>query len=66
MDEDDVFAREPPDLTQALKELRAREPIFHTPEFGRSRSELEQPLRPIIGRLAPPGAATAVRSFWIG
>ena len=30
-----------PTLTEVLDELRAREPLFHRPEFGTTRSHLE-------------------------
>jgi len=30
-----------PTLTDVLDELRAREPLFHRPEFGTTRSDLE-------------------------
>lgn len=46
MTKEDVFVSIPPELTQTLKELCAREPIFHTTEFGRSRLELEQSTAP--------------------
>lgn len=42
MEHESVFAGVPPDLAQTLKELRAREPIFHTAQFGRSRTKFEQ------------------------
>lgn len=31
----------PPDLAPVLEELRAREPIFHRPEFGTTRADFE-------------------------
>lgn len=31
-----------PELREVLKELRAREPIFHRPEFGNARADLER------------------------
>jgi hypothetical protein len=32
----------PPELRGVLQELRAREPIFHRPEFGNARADLER------------------------
>jgi hypothetical protein len=32
----------PPELRGVLEELRAREPIFHRPEFGNARADLER------------------------
>lgn len=46
MEHESVFASVPPDLAQTLKDLRAREPIFHTAQFGRSRTEFEHSTAP--------------------
>lgn len=35
-----------PKLLNVLNELRAREPIFHHPEFGTSRSDFENMMEP--------------------
>lgn len=32
----------PPELLHVLEELRQREPIFHRPEFGRTRADFER------------------------
>jgi hypothetical protein len=37
-----IFTRVDPDLLVVLEELRRREPIFHTSEFGTSRAEFER------------------------
>ncbi len=37
-----IFTRVDPDLLVVLEELRRREPIFHTSEFGNSRAEFER------------------------
>jgi hypothetical protein len=41
-----IFTCTDPDLLPILEELKRREPIFHTPEFGRSRAELEKATAP--------------------
>jgi hypothetical protein len=38
----DVFTHIDPDLLAVFEELRPREPIFHTPEFGTKRSDFEK------------------------
>ena len=38
----DVFTYTAPELLGVLEELKRREPIFHTPEFGRARSDFER------------------------
>jgi hypothetical protein len=37
-----VFTHTEPDLLPILEELRHREPIFHTPAFGTTRSDFER------------------------
>jgi len=37
-----VFTHTEPDLLPILEELRLREPIFHTPAFGTTRSDFER------------------------
>jgi hypothetical protein len=41
MTNEDIFTYVEPDLLPVLEELRRREPIFHTPEFGRSSADFE-------------------------
>ena len=38
----EAFTRTPPDLLPVLEELRRREPIFHTPEFGANASDFDR------------------------
>ena len=38
----DTFTRTDPNLIPVLEELKRREPIFHTPEFGTSRADFEK------------------------
>jgi hypothetical protein len=42
----EAFTHTDPDLPPVLEELRRREPIFHTPEFGATRSEFERATAP--------------------
>ena len=42
----EVFTRTAPDLLPVLEELRRREPIFHTREFGTTLGELEKATAP--------------------
>jgi hypothetical protein len=46
MEHGPVFARVPDGLEAVLKELRAREPIFHTREFGMTAAERELVVAP--------------------
>jgi hypothetical protein len=41
-----IFTHTEPDLLPILEELRRREPIFHTPEFGTARADLEHMMAP--------------------
>jgi len=41
-----VFTHIDPDLLSVLEELRRREPIFHTPEFGTTRADFEKATAP--------------------
>jgi hypothetical protein len=41
-----AFSHTDPDLVSVLDELRVREPIFHTPEFGSTRADLEKATAP--------------------
>lgn len=38
----EIYAHTDPDLLPVLEELKRREPIFHTREFGSSRTEVEK------------------------
>jgi len=42
----EVFTHTDPDLLSVLEELRRREPIFHTPEFGATRADFEKSTAP--------------------
>jgi hypothetical protein len=42
----EIFTYTAPDLLPVLEELRRREPIFHTPEFGTTRSDFEKATAP--------------------
>jgi arsenate reductase len=42
----EVFTSTEPDLVPVLKELRGREPIFHTPEFGATLTDFEKVMSP--------------------
>jgi hypothetical protein len=41
-----VFTRTDPDLVSVLGQLRLREPIFHTREFGSTRADFEKATAP--------------------
>ena len=41
-----AFLHTDPDLVWVLEQLRLREPIFHTPEFGSTRAEFEKATAP--------------------
>jgi hypothetical protein len=41
-----AFTKVDPDLLPVLDELRRREPIFHTPEFGSTTAEFERSTAP--------------------
>ena len=41
-----VFTHTDPDLFSVLEDLRRREPIFHTPEFGTTLAEFEKATAP--------------------
>jgi hypothetical protein len=55
MEHETVFAGVPPDLAQTLKELSAREPIFHTAKFGCTRAEFEQSTAPDYWEVSASG-----------
>jgi hypothetical protein len=37
-----AFSHTDPHLVSVLEQLRLREPIFHTPEFGSTRADFEK------------------------
>lgn len=41
-----VFTHVDPDLVSVMEELRPREPIFHTPEFGTTIADFERTMAP--------------------
>src|SRR6201985_1807479 len=41
-----IFTCTDPNLLPVLEELKRREPIFHTPEFGASRADFEKATAP--------------------
>ena len=43
---DEIFTHTDPALLPVLEELRRREPIFHTPEFGRTMADFEKATAP--------------------
>ena len=43
---DSIFTKVEPELLPILEELRRREPIFHTPEFGSTTAEFERSTAP--------------------
>jgi len=56
------FTQVDPDLTQVLEELRRREPIFHTPEFGTSVADFERTMAPEYWEVGASGRRYS-RSF---
>ena len=42
----EVFTHTAPDLLSVLEELRRREPIFHTPQFGTTLADFERATAP--------------------
>ena len=42
----EVFTHTAPDLLPVLEELRCREPIFHTPQFGATLADFERATAP--------------------
>jgi hypothetical protein len=46
MANEEIFTYVEPDLFPVLEELRRREPIFHTPEFGTTREHFESATAP--------------------
>jgi hypothetical protein len=41
-----AFSHTDPDLVSVLEQLKLREPIFHTPEFGSTRADFEKATAP--------------------
>ncbi|WP_213803428.1 DUF4440 domain-containing protein [Granulicella sp. dw_53] len=60
-----VFTRIAPELLSTLEELRQREPIFHTPEFGTSAADFEQTLAPDYWEVGASGRRYS-RDFILG
>ncbi len=50
-----IFTRVEPGLAPILDELRRREPIFHNPEFGSTRAELERSTTPDFWEVGASG-----------
>ena len=46
MPDQPAFTRTAPDLLAVLQELKRREPIFHTPEFGAAPGDFERAMAP--------------------
>jgi hypothetical protein len=46
MANEEIFTYVEPDLFPVLEELRRREPIFHTPEFGTTLEDFERATSP--------------------
>jgi hypothetical protein len=46
MADEEIFSYVEPDLFPVLEELRRREPIFHTPEFGTTREDFDHAMAP--------------------
>jgi len=46
MSDHNIFTHTDTDLLSLLEELRCREPIFHTPEFGTTRADFEKATAP--------------------
>jgi len=55
MTNDDRFTRVDPGLEEVLKELRSREPIFHTERFGRSLEDFERSTAPDFWEVGASG-----------
>jgi hypothetical protein len=64
MTNEDTFTYVEPELLPVLKELRRREPIFHTPEFGTTLADFANATDPTIGRWAPQDVAIVEISFF--
>lgn len=46
MPDPSAFSHTDPDLVSVIEDLRLREPIFHTPEFGLTRADFERATAP--------------------
>jgi len=57
-----AFTKVEPDLLLILDELRRREPIFHTPEFGSTTAEFERSTAPDYWEVGASGRRMS-RSF---
>ena len=60
-----VFLHTDPDLVSVLEQLRLREPIFHTPEFGSTRAEFEKATAPEYWETSASGRRYS-REFILG
>jgi hypothetical protein len=60
-----VFLHTDPDLVSVLEQLRLREPIFHTPEFGSTRAEFERATAPEYWETSASGRRYS-REFILG
>lgn len=55
MSDSEVFTRVDADLTSVLEELRCREPIFHTREFGTTITDFEKVMAPEYWEVSASG-----------
>lgn len=60
-----VFARVDPGLEDVLEELRSREPIFHTEQFGRSIDDFQRRTAPDFWEVGASGRRYS-RDFILG
>jgi len=61
----EVFTHTAPDLLRVLEELRRREPIFHTAEFGATRADFERATAPDYWEVGASGRRYS-REFILG
>src|ERR1700739_146583 len=55
MSKQPIFTHVPADLAPVLEELRRREPIFHTPEFGTTVADFKRATAPDYWEVGAPG-----------
>jgi len=55
MNKEDVFTHTDPELQPVLEELRRREPIFHTKNFGTTAAEFEKATAPEFWEVGASG-----------
>jgi hypothetical protein len=65
MAKDTPFTHVDPELQTILEELRSREPIFHTPRFGRSLEDFERATTPDFWEVGASGRRYS-RAFILG